>query len=319
MLRNARPGGQGVGLHSKAVSVPSRTNLLPLKANSSEAGHDDIKMLDFGRPTTLSSKENDSFLQAMYFMMNNRLDEAIAILQRLEHAHPDEGIVLYNLGNAYEWQGLVGESLAVWDHLLELDPGDAYAFSALGRLLRTHPGLIVDVFGEARHVEAAVLPKPLWAAGADAVLQQYNGSASLACRIDASLLGALSSGPVWYWWQMVETDHGPVLRLYVEFNYQPYKIHTVVQPLNILDAQVDEWLTRFETQDSFTLLYYDDHGQFHFARQLSHAAGQGERLRSIHQCALARTKGRLADRDFGAAVQQAEALWEQRQTLGRTS
>ncbi len=301
----------------KAASIPARSNLVELKDSAGNADPTGIKIRDFGRPTALSGKESDSLNQAMYFAMKNRLDEAIAILQRLQHDHPDEQIVLYNLGNVYDWQGLVGEALAVWDHLLELDPGDSEAFAVLGRLLRTHPDLITEVFGEPRPAEPGIAVSVRWPPKTDVVPVLVKGRAGVACRLHDSLAGALTSGPVWYWWQLIETRYGPVLRLYLEFNYQPYRCHQLLQPLHTGDSQVAEWLDFLENQDAFLFLYFDE-DKFSFARQLSHGVEQRDRLHSIRQRAeLLRKNTAAAEQDFEAARSEAEARWEERRELGK--
>ena len=301
---------------TKRVGVPPRTNLLPPKTSTKETERQEVTWRDIGRTTELSSHETDQLHGALNFFINNRPAEAVAILQALQHEHPHEPIVLYNLGNFYEYQGLAGEALKVFGHLLELDPGDAFAFASLGRLLRMHQRLIVAIFGEPATAEVTAPPTPVWPPGTEAALQWNEGRAAVACQIDTMLVNALWNGPVWYWWQMIATDHGPVLRLYLEFDYLPYGSHEVVRPVDIFDPQAADWLTHLEEQDSFAVLLYDDHGAFRSARKLNHPDELRERLRSLHQDALKRFHGDVETRSFEAAIREAEVRWEERQEPG---
>lgn len=69
---------------------------------------------------------------AVGYLQNGNYTRGTQILERLRRSHPDDVIILYNLGMAYSEQGRLDESAEVLEKAVTLDPDFANAHSALG-------------------------------------------------------------------------------------------------------------------------------------------------------------------------------------------
>ena len=108
---------RGTAPRSRGVT-PSASRRTPAAERRGDIG---IRMLD-GK-SSLSREEDSSLQQALYRIFQDRIDEAIAILEKLQQDHPDEKLVLGNLALAYEKRGLVGRAIGTWEHVLDVDRG----------------------------------------------------------------------------------------------------------------------------------------------------------------------------------------------------
>jgi outer membrane protein assembly factor BamB/Flp pilus assembly protein TadD len=299
-----------VGESIRTSPPPARSNIPPPNT-SKPASKTSVGFRDFGRPISLSRREIDDLHLAGYYLTVDRLDEGIAILSKLQRNHPDEGVVLHNLGNAYEWQGQVGDALATFDHILALYPDDIHAFASLGRILRTHPDIVRDIYGQP--VPAAVrtdsiLPTPLEQGLTQMIVARQ---AVLCCQVDSQMVALLGSAPAWFWWQLNELPIYPVLRLYLEFDYQPYRSKDLIAALDVSNAQTQEWLTLLETQQVIQVHIFDSTSGSALTRALNFSEDQRDRLRRLKGRALAYLLAiPMNRRDFQAARAQAEELWK---------
>lgn len=316
-------GGAGFAAREQrraTAAVPERNG--PSPSNEQTPKEQDketeppIRLRDIGRKTALPPRRMDELHSSTALLSQNRVDEGVAILQRLQRDYPDEAIVLHNLGNAYEWQGLVGEALAVFDHMLELEPDDALAFDSLGRLLRTHADIIRAIYGP--HTSfcrppqlGSLLPK-----GPGLTPLVADGEAVILVHVEESLAELLAGGACWYWWQLIQTPRHPVLRLSLEFDHQPHRNWMGLAALCVTDPATQDWLQRLQLQESIVIHVFD-HGQaYHFSTALNQSAEQRARLRALHGRALEALAAIPATaRDFEAALAEAESLWEGRRAI----
>lgn len=290
---------------------PELTNLPPLDTNKS-AIKPDGNLRDYGRPTSLSKGETGDFLQALHYLITDRLDEGIAILRTLERYHPDEGIILQNLGNAYEWKGLVGDALATFDHILALYPDDVAAFSALGRLLRTHTDIVKEIYGQTGPTGLQTVGVPKGVFEHDVRPMIVGNEAVICCQAEKYLVELLGDAPAWFWWQLNELLIYPVLRLYLEFDYQPYRSKDWAATLDVGNAETQKWLTLLETQETIRVHILDRAHSCGCARSLNFAIDQRDRLRRLNARAQASLRAIPVDRrDFHAASEQVEVLWKE--------
>jgi len=100
--------------NAAAVQPPDRTNIPP------KGTAIDGDTISVQRPPSLTAEEGHEFGLAAYYVMQDHLFEAIAILSRLGREHPDEIVVLNNLAYAYEQRGMVGDAKATRDRLCAL-------------------------------------------------------------------------------------------------------------------------------------------------------------------------------------------------------
>jgi len=286
---------------------PKHSSTAPLE-EIDHSQNEQLQIRDYGRPSSLSAREHDELIRAVSCSLKKRDEEAIAILRRLQRDHPNEELVLLNLASAYEGEGLVGDALATFDHVLELNPGEAHAFAGVGRLLRKHPDMIEELFGR---------PKPFrqppdlsghpdrGLAITTALVEEH---AVLLCQADAQLAANFALAPAWYWWQYFETASYPVLRFYLEFDYQPYRFHELLLPLDVAHPQTAEWLNRLSDADYLTVHVYDNTRKYSFTRNLAQAAEYRTRLRALRERALGALKTLpAAQSDYQAAIRDIEA------------
>jgi tetratricopeptide (TPR) repeat protein len=229
-------------------------------------------------------------------------------LRRLQRNHPDEYLVLQNLAHAYEHQGLVGDALATFDHLLEIYPDDPDTFAGVRRLLRSHPDIIEELYGRATPIQQPPLLNGHLALHSGLTIALATQQAVLLCQVEGALAPNLARAPAWYWWQLLETASYPILRFYLEFVYQPYRSHETLLPLDIVHPQTVTWLERLDHADTITLQVHDHAQNYCFTRRLSHSAEQRARLRSLRDRAFNALEALLPERrDFRAAIQEIEA------------
>jgi tetratricopeptide (TPR) repeat protein len=240
-------------------------------------------------------------------MTQDRLDEAIAVLRKLERYHPDEAIVLHNLANVYEWRGLIGDALATFDHILELRPDDLEAFIAVGRLLRTHPAVVIDVFGQPNFTPLNLRNVPRQSPTAIAP-DFIDDRPVLICEMEPEIVGICAEAPGWFWWQLFECSTYPILRLYVEFNYQPYKYHEFAMVLDIGKSHDQSWLRRLQENESLELWMLGRSKSIGFRRSFSFSPEQSARVGRLMARADAYLRTLSSDvRDFGTAAMDVEA------------
>jgi len=297
------PSGRG---KMALPDAPGRGELPPLDGNLETAK---VEFRDFGQRSSLSVSETNEMHQAVYLLMGDRLDEAIAILRQLERDRPDEEIVLQNLARAYESRGFVGEALATFDHILELNPGDLEAFAAMGRLLRTHPDIIEQIYGPPRPIMTPSRLDEMTALEPGLRAVELAGRPVFICQVDRALANVLATSPAWYWWQLFESSQYPVLRIYMEFDYQPFRTYDLLLPLDIGEEQTASWLRGVLQVDELAVHLYDQSQEYCCSRHLSFASAQRARLRRlIDRAQRYMSTLPLALRSFHAAVQEVQHL-----------
>jgi len=104
----------------------------------------------------------------------------------------------------------------------------------------------------------------------------------------------------------IQTSLGPVVRLYLEFLYQPYKFESVCVPIDI-HGEDSSWAQHQLKMDDLWVVISDREGRHITIQYCIKARKQVERLRLMCACPPCGTEG-----SFESAVNEAESIWKAR-------
>ena len=100
---------------------------------------------------------------------------------------------------------------------------------------------------------------------------------------EGEIAASVADAPAWYWWHFVGTKAGPLLRLYIEIDYQPLRCYALGLFFDVAQAEADRWLTRLMDQRSLGIVIRGPSGACLAVRRLAFGESQSVRLRRLLQ------------------------------------
>ncbi len=231
-------------------------------------------------PDWMKKQDVQDFNLSALYIIEKRFDEALAISQKLDIKYPNQPMILYYMAKSYNGIGMTGDALNTLDTLLNIDPGHMNGFNLLREILRGNEDIINAIYGSSVSTLHQNLPKNRGAL--DLPLNPTIGfekdQAVVICRYRNELIDLLSPSPAWYWWQIIIAEDFPVLVLYIEFKYQPYRYQEIEIQFDIGRSHDQSWLDKLVTQPTLPILVFDSDSEYRFSRHLNASEDQRKRL-----------------------------------------